>query len=173
LSDEDGIKSTIRLASSPKLEALIQKMGEIGSEKVVLFYEFTASGDLICDRLKAEKISFVRLWSGTEDKQGDFSKFLSTAKNSPRVLVAQWRLGGTGLDKMQSVSKYVMFFESPVSPIQRRQCEKRVHRIGQEQAVTVFDFCVEKSVDLKILEYIKEGKDLFDAIMDGDAEALW
>jgi SNF2 family DNA or RNA helicase len=54
-----------------------------------------------------------------------------------------------------------------VDPIIRRQAEKRCHRGGQTETVFMWDLVVKNTVDEKIVQYVQEGKSLFDAIIEG------
>ncbi len=79
-----------------------------------------------------------------------------------RILVANSVSGGTGLNLQ--IANYVIFYESPVSPIHRLQAEWRCYRAGQTKAVFIYDLVVAESVDEKILEFIKEGKNLLSTL---------
>ena len=151
----------------PKMTALEELLGELPQdEKVVVFHEFIRSGRRISEWLASEGVKHARLWGGTKDKPAELSRFLTDP--ACRVLVANTKTGGTGLNLQ--VARYVVFFESPVSPIIRQQAEKRCHRTGQERRVYIYDLLARGTVDERILEFVAEGRDLFKAICDGQVK---
>jgi SNF2 family DNA or RNA helicase len=87
---------------------------------------------------------------------------------SCRFLVANNHSGATTGINPQHVCRRIMFYDSPADPIVRAQAEKRVHRPGQERRVYIHDFMIAKSVDEIVLGFIKEGRSLFQAIVNGE-----
>jgi SNF2 family DNA or RNA helicase len=165
--DDSDRRFAIRLSESPKLQEMLDRLQNLSpTEKVIIFYEFTASGDLISDALTAEKVNFVRIWSGEKDKLGKYQSFLQVGPKTPQVMVAQWQMAESGINP-QGVCRYIFYFESPVSPIPRAQTEARVYRMGQTRPVVLYDFCAANSIDEKVLDYLQEGKSLFDSIIRG------
>lgn len=165
-TDEDADRIEIEF-ECPKLDALLELLDEIApSEKVIVFHDFIRSGARISEALTKAKTGHVRLYGGTVDKPAALSKFLTDPKC--RALVANTRSGGTGLNLQ--VARYIIFFESPVSPIDRRQAEKRCHRAGQGGRVHVYDLVARNTADERILEFVKEGRSLFEAICGEERE---
>ena len=163
-ADEDGKKQTITFSSNPKLEALIQLLDGIDREsKVVVFHFFIYSGQLIEQALGKIGLGCVRIWSGSIDKPAA----LATFQNDPecRVLVINEQIGAMGLNLQ--MANYVVFFESPVSPIIRAQAEARCRRVGQNKSVFCFDLITKGSVDERIHLFVSEGRDLLQAIIRG------
>ena len=162
-TDEDsGERQSFVFDENPKLEALWELL-DSSEGKFVVFHEFIKSGEMIASMLKEKKIKCVRLFGGSKDKKGSVDAF----KTDPRcrVLVANSQSGGFGLNLQ--VARYVVFFETPVSPIVRKQAEKRVHRTGQTKTVWIYDLAIKKSIDEKILEYLAKGEDLFQSLIEG------
>jgi len=160
--NEEEEKMRISFDSNPKLETLISLINEI-NDKVIVFNEFIYSGDIIAERLKKEKIKFVRLYGGTKKKIDVIKKF----QNDPKikVFVINSISGGTGLNLQ--CSKYGIFYESNPSVIVRSQAEKRFSGARQKKRSFIFDLVMKKSVEEKILKFHSEGKDLFRAIVEG------
>ena len=80
--------------------------------------------------------------------------------------------GSTGVDGLQEVCRYLVFFESPVSPITRKQAIKRVHRPGSSRKVFIYDLIMQNSVDVRILDFIEEGRNLFEALVNGQIDPM-
>lgn len=158
-------KIIVDFGENPKLDALVDLIEGIPkNRKIIIFNEFIHSGDLICEALKKLKIKHERLYSKTKDVRKAVRNFKE--KKDCQVLVANSASGSTGLNLQ--VANYVIFYECPVSPQTRQQAEKRCHRAGQKsKKVFYYDLAMENSIDGKILQFIKEGKDLFEALIEG------
>ena len=73
---------------------------------------------------------------------------------------------GIGLNLQ--LANYAHFFESPVSPIIRAQCERRFRRQGSAHSHAYqLDYICAGTVDEAILAMLQEGKDLLQHIIDG------
>lgn len=147
---------------NPKLETLRQLLSELGStEKVVIFHSYIFTGSMICTMLQDLKLSFVALNGGTPNKSQALRTFLD--KKDCRVLVTNNQTGAFNLNLQ--CARYIIFFESPVSSIVRQQAERRCHRPGQQRTVFIYDLVVRNSVDERVLEFLKDGKTLFNFLL--------
>ncbi len=161
---EDGERVEIEFDDNPKLDALLELISTMPStSKMVVFHEFIHTGKKVSEALTEAKIGHESLWSGTKDKKGALNRFLNDPKKI--IFVVNSKSGGVGLNL--PIANYVAFMESPVSPIVRKQAEKRCHRPGQTKKTFFYDFVVANSVDTQILRYIEEGEDLFQALLEG------
>lgn len=160
--EEESLR--IRFDKNPKLDALIELINEING-KVIVFNEFITSGDMICERLKKDKIKFIRLYGGTKVSEKKTFQKRFTNNKTTKVAVINSASGGAGLNLQ--VSQYGIFYESNPSNIIRTQAEKRFSGARQPKRSFIFDLLMKKSIEFKILKYHKEGKDLFDAVISG------
>jgi SNF2 family DNA or RNA helicase len=174
-NEEEGSTERIDIPfkENPKLDALEELIKETPDDsKIVVFFEYTASGKLIKERFNKLKIKYSFLAGETKDKDGACREFLENKKC--KVFLANSKSGGVGLNL--PIANYVIFLESPVSAITRKQSEKRCHRTGQEKTVFFIDIIMENSIDEKIMEYLEQGKYLFAKLIDGiemdDGEAV-
>lgn len=162
--DPDTHKRTVfTFSSNPKLDLLEELLESSAGGKMVIFHVYTTSGRLICDRLTKLKIKHVWLYGGSKDPlaiQDAFKK-----DDSVRVLVANVESGGSGLNLQ--VARYMAFYESPVSPIDRAQAEKRCARAGQTETVHIYDLIAERSIEHRVLGFIKEGKNIHESLVNG------
>jgi len=155
----------VTFPSVPKLDQLERLILESGDSKVVVSHEYTRSGQLITERLKEMGVKYEWLYGGSRDPINAVRRF--TADPDCKVFLMNSEAGGTGTDGLQKVARYLIFYESPVSPITRKQVVKRVHRPGQDRRTFIYDLVVAKSIDLRILGMIAEGRDLHNAVVDG------
>ena len=168
LRADDESRVEVMFKTNPKLDALREFI--LGKEdKVLVFHEFIHSGQLIEKMLEQSKVGFASLRGGTKDPAGQYQKFLSDPKC--RVFVLNNRLGSEAINP-QYVCCRAVFYESPVSPIQREQAEGRVHRPGQKWTTFIYDLTVLGTVEEKIILYVKEGRDLLKAVLSGDASLI-
>lgn len=160
--DESGEKAEVAFGENPKLERVIDLLGQLPADrKAVVFYEFTWSGRRLFEETKKLGLEPIWLWSGTKDAARDLDRFENKSAN---VAIINHKVGAYSLDGLQ-VANYTFFYESPVSCIDREQAERRLRRQGQKRRVYQYDLVIANSVDLKILEYHKLGRDLHKTIL--------
>lgn len=161
--DQTGERSEIEFTENPKLDELMELLSEMPTNrKAVIFHEFTWSGRRICKALTEAKIKHGWIWSGTKDYARMKASF-DDPDSGLQVLVVNHRKGGYALNLQ--AANYVFYFESPVSLIDRDQSDKRCHRNGQLLTVFQYDLVVRGTMDEKILQYHRAGRDLFKALM--------
>ena len=160
---EEKGRVSIDFEDNPKLGALEEIISGLPeSEKIIVFHEFIESGHLIEKQLKKLSINYVRLYKDKEDARIKFIK-----DPNCKVFLANSQSGGTALDGLQ-VAKYGVFYESPVSPIIRKQAEKRFTGARQlKHRSFIYDLVIKNSIDERVLEFLKEGKDIFEALVEG------
>ena len=163
-TDEYG-PHEIRFKENAKLDALEKIVEESGDQKIVISHEYTVSGELIMERLKKINCKAEWLYGGSKDPVNAIRRF----KNDPsiKVFLMNSASGGTGVDGMQDVANYMVFYESPPSPIARKQTEKRVHRPGQTHKTFIYDLMASRTVDFGIKEMLAEGKSMHDMVVGG------
>jgi superfamily II DNA or RNA helicase len=149
-----------RLSANPKLDALCSLVAQIPNRcKFVVFHEFIHSGAEIEDALISNGVSCVRLYGETRDHAAVRRQFVS---GTVRGLIANSKSGAMGLNLQ--CANYIIMYESPSSPIIRSQAIGRCHRQGQRATTFVYDLVGNNTVDERILEFIAQGKDLFEAL---------
>jgi len=166
--NEDGDKQFMEFDENPKLDLLMELINETEEDtKIVVVLEYIKSGDIVCDKLKKEKIGFERIYGGTKDKVDTKNRFINNSKC--KVLVGNVKSIGLGLDGLQKVCSYLLIYESPPSNIDRQQLEDRLHRSGQKETTFIYDLVLEHkdSIEEKILFFLAEGKNYFSHIIDG------
>lgn len=163
---EEKTAERIVFPDNPKLDLLIEKLEELPEGcKALVFQDFIFSGEQISARLKQAKIEHRWIYGGTLPKEK--IQNMLDFKNNPdvTVLVINSASGAMGLNLQ--VANFVFYYESPVSPQVRDQATGRVARSGQTKTVYEYDLVVKDSVEEKILEFLKEGKDLLDELIEG------
>lgn len=164
---ETDTRSTLRFPDNPKLDCLKGIVGTLPlSSKMLVFHEFLETGAILSECLEDNGIGYGLINSRTKDKAAVLSNFKNNDR--VRVLLLNNQSGAFGLNLQHA--NYCVFYESPVSPIIRRQCEKRLHRTGQLRTVHYYDLCGRGTVDERVLEFLKQGKDLFKSVVAGKSD---
>jgi SNF2 family DNA or RNA helicase len=143
---------------------LLELIGELRDDrKAVVFYDYTWSAKQITSSLSfLLDIKHIWLWSGTKNPRKQLHRFMTDP--DCRVALINNKVGAFSLDGLQEVANYLFFYESPVGVIEREQAERRVRRQGQKRKVFQYDLIVPGSVDDRILDFHKEGRDLMATI---------
>lgn len=155
----------LRFKRNPKLDALESLLDGTGDSKVVVCYDYTETGRMIVERVRAMGVDCVWYYGGTKDQSATRRRFLDDPKC--RVMVMNSEAGGTGNDGLQKVARYMVFFETPTPPITRKQTVKRIARPGQERRSYVYDIVAERSLDRGILGALAESIDAHDRVVGG------
>lgn len=160
--DPEGGTGAIDFHERRKEEALLDLLDEIGPrEKVVVFHHYTHTGELLAKAM-GERVPHVWLYGKTRDRAGVQRSF--DEDPDVRVMLAS-SAGAYGLNLQ--VARYVVLYETPTDPKVRKQMIDRVHRMGQDRPVFVYDIIVRKSIETKILAAIRDGDNLFAEVMAG------
>jgi SNF2 family DNA or RNA helicase len=162
--DKDGKAARLVFDQNPKLDYLADLVESIPPPyKIVIVHEFIWSGDQISARLKQLGVKHVVLRGGVKDPRGALHRF---EDEDCRAIVLNHQAGGFGLN-LQSAA-YLIYFESPLSAIMRRQTERRiVRRYSKHQRVFIYDLLAAGTVDERIREWHEEGRDLLADVLDG------
>lgn len=163
--DELGVRAEVELHPNRKLEMLMSIVEEIHQQhKFVIFCDFVFSGSMISRELGKLKIGHGRIYGKTKDPIAVRKRF--DTDDDMRGLILQNSCGGFGLNLQ--IAKWGIYYESPVSALMRKQTEARVVRQGTEHGkVFIVDLVVSGTVDDAILQFHREGRDLFEEIIRG------
>lgn len=166
--DETGEKAKFEFPDNPKLDMLLSLLQSIEPEdRAIVFVDFNYSGERILKALKEAKITAGLLYGKTKNVEQVRDAFVKDKKQ--QVLILQNRMG-VGLNIQ--VSKYNFYFESPVSAIDRKQCDGRfIRQHSLHKTVFKYDLLMKDTVDEQILRYHVEGGDLFEGIIKGITKA--
>jgi hypothetical protein len=95
------------------------------------------------------------------------------AGSGPGLLVAATRVGGQGITLTRATN--VAFLDLEWTPAMHDQAEDRLHRIGQDEAVTAWYLLAAGTIDETMAELIARKRGIVGAVTDGrrdDSEAL-
>lgn len=141
------------------LVAFLEELKEVGAA-FVIFHEFTLTGNFIHETLTKAGISHHWLHGATKDKPGVVAAF---QEGKVDAIIVQSATGSQAIDLHRA--DYLLFFESPVSPIVRAQAEARPLSAARQDRPLLLDDIACSGVERKILSYITSGKNLMSAII--------
>jgi SNF2 family DNA or RNA helicase len=163
--DGDGEMQVLELDNSAKLEWIEEFIENAPEEApIVLFHEFTATGERLCRLLTKHKRKHAWLYGGTKDRAGTLQSFRTGKVNT---LVCNTASGGIGVDL--SRADYMAFVECPTSPTVRQQAEARP--LGKKGGHIFVDDLICSPVEARVLNNVMEGKTLLANIIYQEAKS--
>ncbi len=156
---------------NPKLEELLELVEEIG-EKVVIWCRFQAELKAVSEALR--KIAPTVEYHGRcSDAEKNAAKRAFIDDPSVRFFVGQVRAGGTGLDGLQAVAQYMVFFSNDYPYLDREQAIARLARTGAKGPVMVFDIMAEETVDFEIVRCLQNAQDVTSTVLQRNLLRKW
>ena len=167
--EEFATKVAVRFSHTEKLNAIDIILDEMPkTSSLIIFHTFTESGKMITEHLANKKLNFAALNSTAETSvQEEYRRFKKEDKC--KIAVANIASGSTGLNLQKA--NYSIFYEPTDRPIWQRQAEKRTHRDGQTKRCYNYHLYVQNTVEERVRGFLKEGKSLFDALVEGKENA--
>lgn len=136
------------------------------NDKVIIFTEYRATQIYLQWYLHSNGISSV-LFNGKFNKsKRDYMKHLF--KERAQVLIAT-EAGGEGINLQ--FCHHVINYDLPWNPMKLEQRIGRVHRLGQEHDVHIYNLAIENTIEEKILQLLHTKIDVFEKVV-GDLDAI-
>ncbi|WVO16853.1 hypothetical protein L204_104539 [Cryptococcus depauperatus] len=158
--------------TSAKIRMLLKLLLEVeeksgGTEKTIVFSQFTSFLDLIEPFLKSNRIAYVR-YDGSmknDQRQGSLEKIRSHAEI--RVILISFKAGSTGLNL--TCCNNVILMDLWWNPALEEQAFDRAHRLGQKRDVNIWKLTIEETVEDRILALQDNKRELANAALSGQA----
>ncbi len=129
------------------------------NEKVILFTQYTAMGDILKAILEKEFSTPVDFFKGSLSKKQREDMIDEFQKNEQKnILVISLKAGGTGLNLVSANN--VIHFDLWWNPAVEEQATDRVFRIGQKKNVNVFRMVTLGTFEEKIDDIMKQKREL-------------
>jgi len=152
-----------RALPNAKLALLLHDVETIPqNQSIIVWARFRAELELLTKELSAYG-KVARYW-GAIPRDTRASEAEEFKKGERRFIVAQPQAGGRGHTWLAGTT--VMYFSNNYSWSNRAQSEDRPHRIGQVNTVTYFDYVAEDTVDVKIVEALKQKQNIAEYFKD-------
>lgn len=130
------------------------------NDKVIIFTEYRATQLYLQWYLKHHGISSVPFRGGFKSGKKDWMKELF--QNHAQVFIAT-EAGGEGINLQ--FCNHLINFDLPWNPMRLEQRIGRIHRLGQEKDVMVYNFATKGTVEEHILKLLYEKIDLFERVI--------
>lgn len=163
--DETGEKAKFEFPTNPKLDMCLGLVESVYQQhKSIVVHDYVHSGRMITRELKKLKIPHVWIYGGTKDPEAALDEFVDPSSDVTTLVANATMLPGLNLQ----IGKYMFFFESPTSPLIRKQDERRIERqFSDHDVVFLYDLVVRGTFDERILRSHQQGYDIQRAVLSG------
>jgi hypothetical protein len=131
------------------ITALDELIHSLGGRKLLLFCWYTDSIRKLA--MRYSHLNPATLYGEVTGKEREQMKQKFISDNSCRLMIANPRSGGVGVDQLQTVCSHVAFIEPISVPGLLEQAVSRLHRTGQQsESVNIYLFTAMKTVAVKL-----------------------
>lgn len=153
-----------------RIKVLIETLEKILPSKVVIWCRFQHDVEMIIAALKKhwEKDPYypVHYYGPTTEAERVANLYRFQNDSNCLWFVGTASTGGKGIDGLQDVCSYEIYYSNSYDREDRAQSEDRLHRNGQKNNVTIIDMVVQGTVDVKIWDALKRKEDLAFQVLD-------
>lgn len=135
-------------------------------DKVIIFTEYRATQMFLQWFLKQNGISSVPFRGGFKRGKKDWMRELF--QKHAQVLIAT-EAGGEGINLQ--FCNHIINFDLPWNPMRLEQRIGRIHRLGQEKDVMIYNFATKDTVEEHVLKLLHEKINLFEKVI-GDLDDI-
>ena len=145
--------------NNPRIQCLKRTLEDIGEDKCIIFAKYQDEINDIALLLQSENKSYIEFTGKISQKkrQENREKF----KNDVQFMLANKQCGAYGLNLQ--FCHNIIFYSNDFDLATRLQAEDRVHRIGQEKIVNIYDICCEYTIDVFIANCLQNKSNLLDS----------
>jgi SNF2 family DNA or RNA helicase len=151
--------------TNSKAEKALELIQQI-NDKVIIFTEYRATQMYLQWFLKQHGITSVPFRGGFKRGKKDWMRELF--QKQAQVLIAT-EAGGEGINLQ--FCNHIINFDLPWNPMRLEQRIGRIHRLGQEKDVNIYNFATKDTVEEHILKLLYEKIHLFEKVI-GDLDDI-
>jgi SWI/SNF-related matrix-associated actin-dependent regulator of chromatin subfamily A-like protein 1 len=155
-----------QLAARGKLPTALAWIADFleSGEPLVVFAEHIATQKAVLERFPAA--AHILGADTTQARQRAVDAFQT--EDGPQLIVCSMRAASQGITLTRASN--VAFLELDWTPARHDQAEDRLHRIGQESAVTAWYLLAPNTIDETMAELLQRKRSLIDAVTDGEVQ---
>ncbi len=154
---------------SPKMDRLRDIVLELikNDEKVVIFTNFVKEGlEKIVKNLKMYiNPDFIVVYHGKMSHE-EKKKAVNDFQNNPKKYIFVGTISSAGEGLTLTKASYTVFFDLHWNPAKIWQAEDRIHRIGQERKVNIYNLIMKNTIEERILKKLEEKRVLIENVID-------
>ena len=149
---------------SAKVDRAVDLVEEIlaNGEKVIIFSVFKDPLKELEERLK--DYGTVMITGDVGEEEIELNKDLFQNNKNCRVMLATVQKAGTGLTL--TAASYAIFIDTPWTAAEFEQAQDRIHRIGANKNVTIYELITKDTIDERVHEIVKTKEAISDFIID-------
>ncbi|HYK72520.1 MAG TPA: SNF2-related protein [Pseudoneobacillus sp.] len=159
------IKKVEQVTTNSKANKALELIQQI-EDKVIIFTEYRATQFYLQWFLKQHGISSVPFRGGFKRGKKDWMRELF--QKHAQVLIAT-EAGGEGINLQ--FCHHIINFDLPWNPMRLEQRIGRIHRLGQEKDVNIYNFAIKNTVEEHVLKLLYEKIELFEKVI-GDLDDI-
>lgn len=154
-----------KVEGNVKAQKVLELVKEI-DDKVIIFTEYRATQLYLQYILKQNGITAVPFRGGFKRGKKDWMKELF--KNHAQVFIAT-EAGGEGINLQ--FCHHIINYDLPWNPMRLEQRIGRVHRLGQEHDVQIYNFAISGTIEEHILMLLYDKINLFEKVI-GELDSI-
>jgi SNF2 family DNA or RNA helicase len=162
--DDPAAAPIIELAASidrsAKDQRLLELVRQSHGNKLLVFATFRRTLEHVQQLLAGEGHDFVTFSGAESDREKDEAVAAFRA-SAPIMLCSE--SGGEG--RNLQIANTLVNFDLPWNPMRIEQRVGRIHRIGQEREVFIFNLCTAGSLEARILDLLNEKIRMFELVV--------
>lgn len=146
------------------LERLAELFGDSPDEKVIVFTQFRETQRYLGEQLAAQGwgINVFHGQMNAAEKDRAVERFRN--RSGPQILIST-EAGGEG--RNFQFCHYLVNYDLPWNPMRVEQRIGRVDRIGQENAISIFNLWVKDTIEARVLEVLENRIQIFEETVGG------
>lgn len=135
----------VRMKEQAKLLWIIDKLEDIGKEKMIIFCRFTLEIELISAALKKLGYKHVIMKGGMTNQQTNKVRKQFQNDKSCQVLIGQ--IASVKEGNNFQTCRYGVFYSKSMSFVEIEQCRRRLYRNGQRRKVLLYHLIMKNTID--------------------------
>ena len=155
-----AINNLCRSMDDTRKSRMLLKLIRSSSEKIIIFVKYLGTLDHLSDFLSWNKIPHALFHGGLNNRSKD--EQIKRFKEEANILLTT-EIGGEG--RNLQFCHQIINYDLPWNPMKIEQRIGRIHRIGQEKEVTIYNLCAAGSAEDYILEVLDKKINMFELVI--------
>jgi SNF2 family DNA or RNA helicase len=155
-----GLRDLCRTVADTRKNQVLLDLIRASGDKVIVFVKYLGTLEYLLDVFVREKITVTLFHGGMTNAQKEES--VRQFREEKDVLLTT-EIGGEGRN-LQFCSRMINY-DLPWNPMKIEQRIGRIHRIGQEKEVMIYNLCAEGSIEERILDILDRKINMFEMVI--------